>query len=337
MPKYGEGLGYEIVKAVNFGEIKEPITYNKIKDFCKKKGFNPSENQMRVLLSNSTENTHSPTYAKYFIRVGRGKYMLHSDYRKSKNNYFWLNIDYESYEWSFSDLKVGRSMTYSNLNEEGGKRRNQSCFESIKVGDQVLAYETGETKAITTICEVVNKNIEDDQIIIEFMKKRDFDRFITLEEMRANKSLKSCNIIGNHRGTLLDIDKSYFDEIVRMLKNYNTRQDYYSMLEEEVKISRKLTREERKKRLQNRENLIPEKVERKSTGFIRNPDVIAEVLERANGICEECGNKAPFLKALDGTPYLEVHHKIRLADGGEDTVDNAVAVCPNCHRRVHFG
>lgn len=71
--------------------------------------------------------------------------------------------------------------------------------------------------------------------------------------------------------------------------------------------------------------------------FARNPDVVAEVLERANGHCEACGNPAPFLRAADNTPYLEVHHKIMLADGGPDTVENAEALCPNCHRRKHFG
>jgi hypothetical protein len=71
--------------------------------------------------------------------------------------------------------------------------------------------------------------------------------------------------------------------------------------------------------------------------FKRNADVIAEVLERAAGDCEHCHKPAPFLKAKDGTPYLEVHHKVRLADEGEDTVQNAIAVCPNCHRQLHHG
>ncbi|BBQ03605.1 hypothetical protein BSFA1_87330 (plasmid) [Burkholderia sp. SFA1] len=70
--------------------------------------------------------------------------------------------------------------------------------------------------------------------------------------------------------------------------------------------------------------------------FRRNPDVIATVLLRADGICEGCGEPAPF-KRGDGRPYLEVHHKQRLADGGEDTVENAHALCPNCHRERHFG
>ena len=71
--------------------------------------------------------------------------------------------------------------------------------------------------------------------------------------------------------------------------------------------------------------------------FRRNHDVVAEGLERANGKCGLCGSPAPFLRASNQAPYLEVHHTIRLADGGEDTVDNAVAACPNCHRKAHHG
>ncbi|MBY8114030.1 HNH endonuclease [Vibrio fluvialis] len=38
-----------------------------------------------------------------------------------------------------------------------------------------------------------------------------------------------------------------------------------------------------------------------------------------------------------GNPYLEVHHLIRLIDDGPDTPENCVAVCPNCHRELHYG
>jgi 5-methylcytosine-specific restriction protein A len=70
--------------------------------------------------------------------------------------------------------------------------------------------------------------------------------------------------------------------------------------------------------------------------FLRNPDVVAEVLLRADGRCEICHNDAPFLRK-NGTPYLEVHHVMQLADGGDDTPENAVAACPNCHRQAHYG
>jgi 5-methylcytosine-specific restriction protein A len=106
--------------------------------------------------------------------------------------------------------------------------------------------------------------------------------------------------------------------------------------EAKVIESRGISSQERQKRLATASK-IPERVCVVSTAFRRNPDVVAEVLARANGHCEECKLSAPFLRARDNTPYLEIHHKVTLANGGEDTVENAVAACPNCHRRLHFG
>jgi predicted HNH restriction endonuclease len=71
--------------------------------------------------------------------------------------------------------------------------------------------------------------------------------------------------------------------------------------------------------------------------FDRNPYVIAIALKRAKGDCELCYKPAPFPRKSNNTPYLEVHHKIRLADGGDDSLDNVIAICPNCHREEHFG
>ena len=82
---------------------------------------------------------------------------------------------------------------------------------------------------------------------------------------------------------------------------------------------------------------VPIRIETTTVAYRRNPDVVAEVLLRATGTCETCKNKAPFLRSSDGTPYLEVHHKVQLASGGHDTVANAIAICPNCHRKAHFG
>jgi 5-methylcytosine-specific restriction protein A len=82
---------------------------------------------------------------------------------------------------------------------------------------------------------------------------------------------------------------------------------------------------------------IPPSVQVISKAYRRNPDVIAEVLWRAAGDCEKCLSPAPFMRAANGSPFLEVHHKKMLAEGGEDSVENAIALCPNCHRRFHFG
>lgn len=107
-------------------------------------------------------------------------------------------------------------------------------------------------------------------------------------------------------------------------------------LDRKVKEAQVLSQDERRARLAELPKL-PEKTTMVVTTFLRNQYVIAEVLARAKGVCESCDTSAPFPRASDGTPYLEVHHVIPLASGGEDTVDNAVALCPNCHRRAHYG
>lgn len=60
------------------------------------------------------------------------------------------------------------------------------------------------------------------------------------------------------------------------------------------------------------------------------------MLRQAAGKCECCQKTAPFVSA-SGDPYLEVHHVLQLADGGSDTISNAVVLCPNCHRELHYG
>lgn len=73
-----------------------------------------------------------------------------------------------------------------------------------------------------------------------------------------------------------------------------------------------------------------------SVAFKRDPKVVAFVELRARGICELCGKDAPFLR-MNGEAFLEVHHIQPLSEGGEDTVKNAAALCPNCHRECHHG
>lgn len=82
-------------------------------------------------------------------------------------------------------------------------------------------------------------------------------------------------------------------------------------------------------------NGIPTIVEQTISRYIRDANVVAWVLNESKGVCEACEQKAPFLTKHD-MPYLEVHHVLPLSKGGPDQIDNAIAVCPNCHKRLHF-
>jgi 5-methylcytosine-specific restriction protein A len=81
-------------------------------------------------------------------------------------------------------------------------------------------------------------------------------------------------------------------------------------------------------------NANPQQVSVTTTSYVRDPKIRAWVADLAKGVCEGCGQIAPF--EVDGLPFLEVHHVKHLAQKGSDSITNAVALCPNCHRRCHL-
>lgn len=105
--------------------------------------------------------------------------------------------------------------------------------------------------------------------------------------------------------------------------------------EQQLRQAEQRSSEERNERLANASKKADTRIII-SQVYKRNFDVVAEVKFRANGICQLCKKYAPF-EDSKGKPYLEVHHWIPLAEKGDDTVENAVALCPNCHRRAHYG
>lgn len=80
---------------------------------------------------------------------------------------------------------------------------------------------------------------------------------------------------------------------------------------------------------------VPRTAEVTSSTYVRNPYVVARVKQLARGICELCSEPAPFADAV-GRPFLEAHHVEWLSRGGPDVVANVVALCPNCHRKMHI-
>lgn len=103
----------------------------------------------------------------------------------------------------------------------------------------------------------------------------------------------------------------------------------------QVALALKMSASKRAKLLVEVPATPPERIATQVYRFVRNPLVAAERLVIANGICEECHEKAPFNRKKDGSPYLEVHHIEPLSKGGFDLVENTKAVCPNCHCKIH--
>lgn len=81
----------------------------------------------------------------------------------------------------------------------------------------------------------------------------------------------------------------------------------------------------------------PPKRIRQISDFVRDPYIVAAALARAEDQCEMPKCKSQLFQRDDDRSYLEVHHIVPLGEGGDDTLINAAALCPSCHRELHFG
>lgn len=99
--------------------------------------------------------------------------------------------------------------------------------------------------------------------------------------------------------------------------------------------SEKLIDLRRKAEKAAQENPVRESASQTSK-YNRSSEIKDYAKARASGFCECCSDPAPF-ENTDGEPYLEIHHVDELGKGGPDSPDRVVAICPTCHRRIHYG
>jgi len=144
---------------------------------------------------------------------------------------------------------------------------------------------------------------------------------------------------GRARTPVQRVDDSFFDQIMVDVPDIHELPEAVRLDEAfaaQVQAAIRSTSVDRQRRLAASDGVV-ERIVVVAYAYTRSPDVVAEVLLRANGVCERCRCPAPFRRKSDQTPYLEVHHTIPLAAGGLDVVANAEALCPNCHRKAHYG
>ena len=71
-----------------------------------------------------------------------------------------------------------------------------------------------------------------------------------------------------------------------------------------------------------------------SNQYQGDPEIKEKAKRLAKGKCNLCSQNAPF-RDKNNKPYLDGHHIIWLSKGGPDILENVVALCPNCHRKMH--
>lgn len=212
--------------------------------------------------------------------------------------------------------------------------------KNIEKGDTAYLYQAAPVKAIRWKCKVTDVGREvsliDDRAFSGSGKVYD-GPFLELEweyeyfhwEQLSLRKLKEHGYRGNMQSP--SRVKSYADTLAEYIHKIDRKQDL------ETKTAESGQKFSVQRLVENAEvssERNPEAKMREVKQYERSKSVSEHTKQRANGYCELCRKRAPFLDK-NGEPYLEIHHIKWLSDGGADSIQNTVALCPNCHRKMH--
>lgn len=285
---------------------------------------------IRMLDQNGKGNTRgSIVVAKAFIRMG----MWHKAFHALKNN-SELRLLFNEILKSTNDYQLIQLLnTFESVNDE----RNGLTGKSAVIINAILCLNN-------PMYYISAVSLKHRKLIFEYLYQLPFS-FNTFGEkiVLSNRAILNYfsdnSIIESPRNISLfiySIKKEWLTESNSLIYPVKHLEDNVNEFNLKVEESLKDDSNLRNKRI-NSYNGRPNKTLSFSYVYNRNPDIVAEALIRANGCCEKCQKSAPFLRKSDNTPYLEVHHIKPLSEGGLDTLENVIAICPNCHRNEHFG
>lgn len=213
----------------------------------------------------------------------------------------------------YSDKWIDGVLHYTGMGQEGdqritysqNKRLNQSSSFGLKVTN------------------VININIH----LFEVFKQKEYFYIGEVKLVSTPYQSRQLDKNGNSRNVWIFPIKPLSSILISKDLIDNAQ-------EKQFKNIKKITDADLDKNIQIIQSTKPSSYSVTTNVYDRNPYIREKALRKANGICQLCGNQAPF-KNKDGSPYLECHHIIWLSKGGLDSEKNTVALCPNCHRKMH--
>lgn len=216
----------------------------------------------------------------------------------------------------YQDTWQGTTIHYTGQGKSGDQsltRNNKKLAESNKAGIPVYlfeAFEKGENIYQGRV-SLVNKPYQ-----VTELDSNNTHRHVYKFPL---KLLGEGALVSRHH--LIDYEKNQKDSL-----NKVSLEDIEKAAKETSRVNNQLAKEGHIKNNGSRKVVYE--------SYTRNPAITIYVKQIANGVCALCNEPAPFLDKK-GQPFLHVHHIDYLADGGLDVIENCVALCPNCHAKIH--
>ena len=135
---------------------------------------------------------------------------------EEEHGYWWLNANPKI--WSFSDLAVGESQSYTLYNDAGNKRRIFQNFLDAKAGDMLIGYESNPVKQIVAIGRV---STEQDEEKIFFEKLEGLSSPIDYQVIKSYPELKKMEFFVNPNGSLFKLTRGEYEFIIDLIREDN--------------------------------------------------------------------------------------------------------------------
>lgn len=250
-----------------------------------------------------------------------------------------------------NELQPGTTLKNDEITEifkcspQGGMRRShqtntliiitnhvESLYEDKWIGD-VLHY-TGMGRTGDQLLNTQNKTLAESNSngitvhLFEVFKDKEYLYQGIVQLVENPYQNKQLDVNGNERSVWI---------FPVQLTDPKAIVDMKIIIETSKKNERKIKKKSLDELLQNAKASSQKNVGFRNTNtkyWIRSASIVELAKKLANGICQLCNEPAPF-KDQYGEPYLETHHIEWLANGGADTPENTVALCPNCHKKMH--
>lgn len=231
----------------------------------------------------------------------------------------------------------------------------------VEMAEKVISGEIGENSASQVLHDKNRINRSSAlmymRAFIAMSRGENFGRTVRvgafkyyLDVLEQSGNLKNAIVsLENHLAYFEDVAKSTPVAKLELLQKYKEKINSKHMAEDfswlvdnakmEDRVNFEMNRsiEDLESELASRAKIKPKLFTVTTQVYARDPVVVAWALKKANGKCGRCKKPAPFKKSSNNEPYLEVHHCKPLSASGFDNMSNVIALCPNCHRKIHHG
>lgn len=314
--KSGNGIIKFGVNEVNIGQVTEDAVGKRVV-------IEKSSRLLGVCLNTKFHtddylNTHPITKNNIYLNVGT----------KSKTEYKkWCRMDFHPQSGDLFAAEIDRI-----------GRNDVGIIDTIRGHDIIVEGVTqddvGELIEVEAIKKRLAKKVSDNVEIVETLPSMQIDTD-TIEEPEKKEQAEQLEETGT------DTSEEVISSGEQTVNTETSDSESQSFSRDYQTNSSKIQTVEalREAAEQDAVEQVPEKATtttNQTTQYTRSERITEYAKARAGGVCEGCEDPAPFISKT-GDPYLHAHHVHELSEGGSDTPETVIALCPNCHYRVHHG